>query len=100
MHARHRESEEEQTCAGRHSDRGGLPDGRRGRQPMYRTAAEYDDARAEKADAGNDLGRNPGWIDLYGACDEHVAEPVLAHQENGGAAVPTMVCVRIPALLP
>jgi hypothetical protein len=67
---------------------------------MYRTAAEYDDARAEKADAGNDLGRNPGWIDLYGACDEHVAEPVLAHQENGGAAVPTMVCVRIPALLP
>src|SRR5689334_12857416 len=49
---------------------------------MYRSAPENDDARPEKADAGNDLGRHTRGVDLDCARNEDIAESVLAHQQD------------------
>ena len=71
-----------------------------GGQAVHRTASEDDDARAEKADAGDDLGRHTRRINLDGAAARTSLNPYLLTRRIRAAAVPTMVCVRMPALLP
>ena len=55
---------------------------------MYRPAPEDDDARPEKAYAGNDLSRNARWVDHNGALNENVAESVLTDQQDQGRRGP------------
>src|SRR6185295_16456629 len=45
-------------------------------------AAEDDDARTEKADARDDLGRDTGWIDNDETVLQHVGEAVLADEQD------------------
>jgi len=51
---------------------------------VHRTASGDDDAGTQKADSRDDLGGDPRWIEHNGLHGEHVAETVLAHQENQG----------------
>ena len=82
VHRRHRDGEQQQACAGGHADGRGLPHGGRGGQPVHRAAAEDDDARTEKADARDDLGRDTGRVDDDEAVLQHIGEAVLADEQD------------------
>ncbi len=88
VHRRDRDGKQNQAGTGGHADGRGLPHGGRRGQPVHRSAAEDDDARAEKADARDDLGRHTRRVDDDEAVLHHVGEAVLAHQQDqrcGGA---------------
>ena len=82
MHGRHGAREQQQAGPGGHADRRGLPHRRRRREAVHRAAAEDDDARAEKADARDDLGRDARRVDDDEPVDEDVLEAVLADQQD------------------
>jgi hypothetical protein len=56
----------------------------RGGQPVHGSAAEDDDARAEKADARDDLGRHTRRVDDDEAVLQHVGEAILADEQDQG----------------
>ena len=84
VHRGHRDGEQEQAGTGGHPDGRRLPDGGRGGQPVHRAAAEDDDARAEKADARDDLGGDTGRVDDDEPVLQHVGKAVLADEQDQG----------------
>ena len=100
VHRGHHDGQQQQARSSRHADGRGLPDCGGRRQPVHRAAPEDDDARAEKADARDDLGRDTGRVDDDEPSCRTSEKPYLLTSRIRAAAVPTMVCVRSPALLP
>ncbi len=84
VHRGHRDGEQQQARPGGHADGGGLPHGGGRCQPVHRAAAEDDDARAEKADARDDLGGHTGRVDDDEPVLQNVGEAVLADQQDQG----------------
>ena len=83
---RDRAGEAGQAGARRHADRGGHPDRRGGGETVHRVAADDDQPGAEKANAGNDLGRHPRRVEDDVLVDQDIGEAVLAdqHDQRGG----------------
>jgi len=84
----HRRRQARQPAAACHADARGKPDRRRRGQPVDGVAAHDDQARAEEADARDDLRGDPGRVEDDQAPQRHVLEPVLAddHDQRGADA--------------
>ena len=82
------QGEPPQASATCHADRRGLPDGGRSREASNRAVTGEDDARAQEADARDDLRGDARRVVTGDAVDEDVGEAVLGdeHHEAGGEA--------------
>ena len=76
------DGEQGQSCTGRHADRGGDPDGRRGRQPADDVPAHEDQPTADEPDAGHDLSGDAGRVDAHAGLVDEVPEAVLGHEHE------------------
>jgi hypothetical protein len=67
---------------------------------MHRTASSEDEARAQKADARDDLGRDTRGVQHDRAGDDHIGEAVLADQHDQRRRRADDGLCSYPALLP
>ena len=82
-----RRGQHRQPAAGRHADRGGQPDRRRGGEPAHQVPLDEDQAAADETDAGDDLRGHPGRVEHH-VVAQHVGEPVLGHEHDQRRAEP------------
>ena len=72
----------------RHADRRHRPDGRGGREPPDQVLSKEDRSRPQKADAGHDLGRDPGGIRVREAVRAHDREQARSERHHGHGPKP------------